>query len=97
MGYLKSFPAESMCDLVSQTCVSEKCNIDVANGYIVGESNNVGDNTTLTCLPGFVNNIDNSSRIDVSWYENKEMKMVFKSMYYKYNLCPIIHKSNSIH
>ena len=75
--------------MVSQTCVSGKCNIDVANGYIVGESNDVGDNTTLMCLPGFVNNIDNSSRIDVSWYENREMKMIFKSIYYNYDILGI--------
>ena len=83
IGYHKSSPLNNACDLVSQTCVSEICQIDVANGYIDGDSNNVGDNTTLICLPGFVNSVDNASRIKVSWYECRDVKIIYGFIYFR--------------
>ena len=67
------FSANS-CDLISQTCVPDICHVDVANGYIVDKPNNVGDNNTLVCFPGFLDNINNSSRVNVSCHSSGEWR-----------------------
>ena len=62
-------PDMHRCDILRKECTKDVCLLDVPNGHINGNRNNVGDVGMLSCLPGFVNNINNYTQTNVTWYD----------------------------
>ena len=66
--YRNGSPAMNRCDMLQKECTKDVCLLDATNGYINGHSNNVNEVGMLYCLPGYVNNINNYTQINVTWY-----------------------------